>query len=254
MPTPVMCVTAAAPTMRLSHPPTGGRTRAAPGPPRVRVLLLGDQLLTREALAAALAFRGLPVMDLAVPRSRRQLAELTQASRAFAPEVGLIVLEQFDPLVMGDLDRLMQRGLDLRWVVLTACEQGPYWGALLGGGADDVLPVSIGIDALLHALPAVVDGDDLMDPAQRASLGWRDQSERAMLTRLAELSPRQAQVLRELVRGRTVAEVASSRDVSVATVRSQVHAIRDKLQVPTQLAAVAEWIRASRAWPFSEEW
>lgn len=250
-----------APVLRMPRPRTRGeraapvsRARAASPGAGVRVLLIADQLLTGQAMQSALQAQGLPVLELALPRAGRELRELRQAARSFSPDVGVIVLECFDPLAVGDLERLVHRGPAVNWMVLTSCAQGPYWGALLTRGAADVLPLSIGFDALLAALPEVAGGHDLMDPADRARLGWRDQAERTRLTRLAELSPRQVQVLRELVRGKSVTEVANSRDVSVATVRSQVQAIRHKLQVPTQLAAVAEWIRASRGWPFAEEW
>jgi DNA-binding NarL/FixJ family response regulator len=56
---------------------------------------------------------------------------------------------------------------------------------------------------------------------------------------LESLSPRERDVLRCLMDGKTVDEIAGGAALSVATVRSHVHAILTKLGVNCQLAAVA---------------
>ncbi len=56
--------------------------------------------------------------------------------------------------------------------------------------------------------------------------------------RLERLTPRDREVLAQLVRGRTVREIAADGVVAEATVRTQVKAILSKLEVTSQLAAV----------------
>lgn len=220
----------------------------------MRVLLLGDQLLTREALKAAITSRGVAVMEVAIPRGRQELRALIREAEQFGAQVGVVVQEQFDPFLVRDAERLMQRGPELNWMVLTSCVPGPYWGALLMAGADGVLPLDIGVDSLISVLPAIADGEQVMDPADRAMLRRHDAEERSVLERLANLSPREVQVLRQLTRGRTVAELAITQEVSEDTMRSHVRAILRKLKVSSQLAAVAEWNRASQGWPSSRSW
>jgi two-component system, NarL family, nitrate/nitrite response regulator NarL len=58
---------------------------------------------------------------------------------------------------------------------------------------------------------------------------------------------REAEVLRGLIEGRSVDELAQEAFVSIATVRSQVRAILRKLGVTSQLAAVGLARRAG--WP-----
>lgn len=238
-----------------------GERRAVPGsrPPHarrrdastVRVLLLGDQLLTREALRTAMTSRGVEVLEQAIPHARQELRVLVHEAEAFGADVGALVLERFDPWVVGDCQRLMRGGPAMNWMVITACDPGPYWSALLLGGAEDVLSLDIGIDALMRALPAVADGEQVMDPVDRVLLERRNAEECSVLERLASLSPREVQVLTYLARGQNVAEVALSQEVSEETVRSHVQAILRKLQVSSQLTAVAQWTQANQGWPSS---
>jgi DNA-binding CsgD family transcriptional regulator len=53
------------------------------------------------------------------------------------------------------------------------------------------------------------------------------------------LTPREAQVLERLSEGDTASEIALADYVAVATVRSQIRSILRKLDVSSQLAAVA---------------
>lgn len=238
--------------------PRRGRTRPRAGPPgprelsALRLALLGDQLLTREALCAAIGSRGVPVLEHSIPRDRTDLQAWTQLNREFDAEVGMFVIERFDPFLIGACARLVRREPGVHWVVLTACAPGPFWGALLDGGAEAILPLDIGLERLLSALPAMAAGEPVMDPVQRARAQWRDADERAMLERLAALSPGESRVLVEMAHGRSVSELALRHEVSAETIRSQVKAILRKLKVTSQLAAVAEWGRARRDWPSAD--
>jgi two-component system nitrate/nitrite response regulator NarL len=70
-------------------------------------------------------------------------------------------------------------------------------------------------------------------------------SERTQARRLMEsLSRREREILGHLMRGATVAEIAANGVVSEATVRTQVKSILIKLEVSSQLAAIAVARRA----------
>ncbi len=76
-------------------------------------------------------------------------------------------------------------------------------------------------------------------PTDRSTLlePMRDRTRRAAA--LARLTPREEFVLAQLVEGRTATEIAALSHVSLATVRTQIHGILVKLDVSSQLAAVA---------------
>lgn len=62
-----------------------------------------------------------------------------------------------------------------------------------------------------------------------------------------KLSPREQSVLLQLMRGATARQICEQDCVSIATVRSQIHAITSKLSVSTQLAAVV--LAFQSGWP-----
>lgn len=65
----------------------------------------------------------------------------------------------------------------------------------------------------------------------------KDHAER--LAPFARLSPRERDVLSHLVEGRSAEAIAAAGYVSLSTVRSQIRAVLGKLEVNSQLAAVA---------------
>lgn len=215
----------------------------------LRVVVLSDQLLTREALHVAIAAHGVAVVHAAVPHTAPDVQSVVERAHSFGADVGVVVLERFDPWQVRNCGHLVTRAPDLHWMVLTTCAPGAYWGALLAAGAEEVLPLDMSVASLLGALGALAEGHSVMDPALRALLGWRDVVARTMVQRLAHLSPREAEVLDHLAHGATVAQFAERHEVSAETVRSQVQAIFRKLQVTSQLAAVAHWTRATDEWP-----
>ena len=154
-------------------------------------------------------------------------------------------------LLMSDLDRwprlraasLMISRLAVPWVVLTTAAEGPMWGAALDAGAVVVLPSSTGIDEVCKVVVGVAAGGVATPAVERARLvaSWtdvlarRDQFEQ----RLHSLTPRENEVLRLLYAGDPVRRIAELLEVSPATVRSQVKAVLRKLDVNSQLGAVA---------------
>ena len=58
-------------------------------------------------------------------------------------------------------------------------------------------------------------------------------------SRFHQLSVRESEVLEELMAGKSAADIADESYVSIATIRSQIKAILRKLEVNSQLAAVA---------------
>jgi DNA-binding NarL/FixJ family response regulator len=75
---------------------------------------------------------------------------------------------------------------------------------------------------------------------------WRlvEDEERRLVARMESLTARELNVLSLLYDGKSVRGIAELAGVSEATVRSQVKAVLRKLEVNSQLAAVAAYRRA----------
>jgi len=136
----------------------------------------------------------------------------------------------------------------VRWLLLTNAPESPRWGAVLVRGITAVLPTSTGLDDLVVAVSAAAAGGSVMDETVRRRLvrEWRlvEDEERRLVARMESLTARELNVLSLLYDGKSVRGIAELAGVSEATVRSQVKAVLRKLEVNSQLAAVAAYRRA----------
>ena len=115
-------------------------------------------------------------------------------------------------------------------------------------GAIDAVGKEVPFTHLLAVVLAAARGLATSAPAERERL-LREARERGMhrareQAPFARLSEREQEVLRALLEGSNVARIAEANVVSEATVRSQVRSILVKLDVGSQLEAVA---RANRS-------
>jgi DNA-binding NarL/FixJ family response regulator len=128
-------------------------------------------------------------------------------------------------------------------VVFTEAADEPEWGRCLEQGARTVLPKDASVASVVSVVRRVSQGHQVMERSERERLiglhRRQEATRRDARMRLQELSPQEGEILRHLMSGRTVREIAIIRVVSEATVRSQVKAILAKLQLSSQLAAVA---------------
>lgn len=128
-------------------------------------------------------------------------------------------------------------------LLLTEAPRGSLWGAALDAGTTVVMDQSVGTEQVLDVLGELAAGRGRMPPPERAELVelWRQErrGREALVGRMEALTPRQRTVLHMLYAGEGVRTIAAELDVSVATVHSHVKAIRRKLRVGSQLAAVA---------------
>lgn len=130
-----------------------------------------------------------------------------------------------------------------RVLVLTESPPGPAWGALFVAGADGAMTSDCSLDELEEALGRIAAGKPLIDPQRRSVLEeqWLEWlvEEQGLRERLDALSPRETSVLAMLAQGHRVVDIGQHLGVREGTVRSHVRSLRRKLQVDSQLGAVA---------------
>lgn len=135
------------------------------------------------------------------------------------------------------------RAGECRVLVLTANRDLVRWGECLARGALAVMSKSEQLGTLVDTMLAALRGAPTManDDRERLIAQWHEwcaQHDEGV-ARLGRLSPREQQVLEQLVRGLRVRQIAERSVVSEATVRTQVKSILAKLNVSSQIAAVA---------------
>jgi two-component system nitrate/nitrite response regulator NarL len=215
----------------------------ATAPDPLRVLVAADHVLVGGAVKAALARRGLQVVVIRWPSSKRR------ASRRRAPppaasmtEVGLLLCD-LESAVRIEAARSIVEGIPVPWLVLTTSPRGPTWGGLLDAGAAVVLSADTGLEHVCSVLSSVARQLVATPEDERSELetAWHEACarHRDVSERIGRLTPRELEVLRMMYGGCSVAEIAETFEVASETVRTQVKAVLRKLEVKTQLAAVA---------------
>ncbi|GAB3087087.1 helix-turn-helix transcriptional regulator [Nocardioides zeae] len=205
------------------------------------VLVLERQVLLGEALRLAISVHDHPVVTLDTPLGPAPHTAYLNALRALAPRIVLVDLEPIDAAAPALVASLASAAPSV--VVLTASEDPAWWGLCLHLGAHSVVTKSERLSGMLATLDRVAAGRPTMGSARRERLlvlgGLAHAEDTERRRRLALLSDRESAMLAHLMAGHHVAEIARVEVVSPSTVRTQVRAVLAKLEVTSQLAAVA---------------
>jgi DNA-binding NarL/FixJ family response regulator len=207
----------------------------------LRILIVEDHVLFAESLELTLTLEGYDARRMPVPTDERGSGALVAAIVRLRPR---IVLLDLDLGGFGNGMRLIpmlaRSGANV--LVVTASSDRCRWGEAIYLGARKVLPKSRPLNEILAAVRRINNNQQVMTAEEREELiaQWHAQRlERAgRQERFDQLTVRERQVLAQLMRGKTVRDIAEASVVSEATVRTQVKSILAKLKVTSQLAAV----------------
>ena len=210
---------------------------ASPAPDRRRVVLVDDHGLLARGLALALEAEGLATETITDP------AEAVDAASAAPGCLALLDLQFAGSDLSGValIEPLRAGGATV--LVLTGVDDDAVLGGCLERGAVGVLRKSVPFDVLLDAVRRALAGDTVNSVREREDLLQASRARRLEEQRrrapFERLSPRERDVLDHLTHGRAADGIAAATFVSVATIRTQIQAILRKLEVSSQLAAVA---------------
>ncbi|WP_158296650.1 response regulator transcription factor [Nocardioides albidus] len=214
-----------------------------PGTPSraMRITIIDHHLTFADSLATILEQEGYLVTPLRLGPSH---ASLTTVLAAALRNAGRLVLLEPDLGRLGDGTRLISpmTTAGATVVLLTQSVDRSRWGEAVRKGAKGVLHKTCSVRQVVSIARRVGEGLPLMTPEQRASLIAAAETEReqvrAIRSRLGRLTARESEILDALMHGEQVREIARTRVVEEATVRSQVKSILSKLEVGSQIAAV----------------
>jgi DNA-binding NarL/FixJ family response regulator len=218
--------------------------------PPSHVAVTSDQSLIADTVGAALAGARFVVTQVPwrTPSGLRVPAPRAEGS----VDVGVLLCDLQPWPRLGEAQEMI-RDLAIPWVVLTGVRRGPLWGAMFEAGAVGVLRSTSSLRQLRSALQRALGGEYLTRETEMSDLkrAWRsvERERRLAVTQVRSLTPRESAVLGLMHAGQSVNQIAEQAGVSEATVRSQVRAVLRKLDVNTQLAAVAAYETASTSHP-----
>ena len=208
-----------------------------------QVVIIEDHLLLAETLRAALTSEGISA-ELVAPD---EPAALVIALLEVAPK---LVLLDMDLGVHGDSTAVIAplATAGIRTVVVSGSADRERIAVAFEAGAFGYHSKADGFATLMtKSAEALVSAEPLDEPLRRAlrhELACARASRATAFKPFTELTDRERETLRALSSGLSVHAIASEWVVSDATVRSHVRGVLTKLDVPSQLAAVALALRS----------
>jgi DNA-binding NarL/FixJ family response regulator len=214
---------------------------------RSRIAIVEDHALLAETVGLALGAEGL---DVTVADLSDTAAALSSAN-AGNDTVVLLDLELGPPIHDGTklVAPLTAAGASV--IVVSGVGDRVRVAAALEAGAIGYVPKDTPFGDLLDTVLLASRGENVFDDNARHAMLADLRTHRAARQRVVapfeQLTPRERAVLGELCAGNSVETIATEWVVSTATVRTQVRGVLTKLDVNSQLAAVAK-ARAA-GWP-----
>ena len=213
------------------------------------MLVVDDHELVGTSLVLGLRSEG-----LAAHRCRPSGHEQVLAAAAELPP-GLVLLDldlgrdpagrRIDGLPL--VEPLVAAGW--RVLILSGTSDHARVGGALAAGAAGWVSKSAPFPTLLRAVRDLLAGREIMPAARRRQLVElhlaRSAERRELLAKLDRLTQREREVLAQLAAGQRAQAVADHFVVSLATVRTQIRAVLTKLEVGSQLEAVALFRRTT---------
>lgn len=206
----------------------------------MQVLIVDDHPVLAESFAAALRGSGL---DAEVARAATP-GEVVDLAREADPA---LVLLDLDLGALGDgRDLIAPLADDDQFVVVLTAVTDPLAHAeCLEAGARGVLTKDTSFERLIEGVREAAEGQrPLVSEARRqqllADLRKHRHEEAGRLAAFERLTPTEARTLAALMDGLSAEEMSQAWYVAITTVRSHIRSVLRKLDVGSQLAAVAK--------------
>lgn len=203
----------------------------------IRVLIVEDHRMFAQALKAALD----EADDIAITAAVETAAAGVEAAWETDPDVVLMDYRLPDSYGLEAARRIKAADPDTKILMLTATADDSVRRNALAVGCSGYLTKNQTVDELILAVRAAYRGEALISPAvlsrQLDRLGDRSRPG-------ADLTAREAEVLRLLAQGLSNPAIATTLGIRIATARNHVQSVIEKLHAHSKLEAVAAGIRA----------
>ena len=197
----------------------------------IRVLIVEDHNVVRQGLVALINMaEGIQVVGEAADG-----VEAIAQFRKHQPDVTLVDLRLPKLGGVDVIQRVRSETPNARFVVLTTYDGDEDIYRALKSGAKAYLLKGMTSEELIRTIREVAAGRSHIPPAIAERLAERMGTE--------DLTPREADVLEQIVNGKSNKEIATELDISEATVKTHINSLLSKLGVTDRTQAATAAIR-----------
>lgn len=203
----------------------------------INVLIVDDQQLVRSGFRLLLEEEdGIDIVGEASTG-----IEAVAAAEMLKPDVVMMDIRMPDMDGIAATKAIVQRHPDSRILALTTFDDEPTVRGMLAAGASGFLLKDIEPAKLIDAIHVIHRGDALLSPSITRMLLADVSAAGSDIGRLSELTDREVEVLCEVGRGLSNAEIAEALSMSPLTAKTHVSRLLRKLQLRdrVQLAITA---------------
>jgi DNA-binding NarL/FixJ family response regulator len=204
----------------------------------VRVLLVDDDDLMRAGLKAVLSSDD----SIEIAGEAADGREAPALARSLQPDVVLMDIRMPDVDGITATGEVLAAAPETRVLILTTFELDDYVFGALRAGASGFLLKRTRPEELVAAIHTVAAGDSLLSPSITRMvvdrMAQQPPPDARAHERLAELTPREREVLQTMARGLSNAEIAAELFVEESTVKTHVKRILMKLHARDRVQAV----------------
>jgi len=224
-------------------------------PPRVRIIVADDHHVVRTGFAALLDTQP----DFSVIGTARDGTEAVLLCRALSPDVVLMDVRMPGMDGIEATRQLAGSGLGgPRILILTTFDLDQYVYDALRAGASGFLLKDVTAERLFDAVRIIAAGDALLAPAVTRRLiseftRLRPPPDAPPVAALADLTPRETQVLRLVAAGLSNPEIAARLVVTEETVKTHVSRMLSKLGLRDRTQAVVTAYETGLVVPYSRK-
>jgi len=205
----------------------------------IKLAIIDDHALFREGLASIVKLEP----DIEVAGMAGSVEEAIEVIRTAKPDIVLMDFTLPDGTGVDATRKVLEEHPNCKIIFLTMSDSDDDLFAAIRSGAKGYLLKNLSPSNLVTAIRSVQQGESALSRAMTMrlmeELSRTKEPERQGDATLAKLTPREMDVLTELVAGITNREIAERLYLSENTVKYHVHSILDKLNLPDRKAAAA---------------
>ncbi|MFT4994607.1 MAG: DNA-binding NarL/FixJ family response regulator [Paraglaciecola sp.] len=200
-----------------------------------KFLIADDHPLFRDAMVGALAplFLTSEIIQSDSLDSTLQALSLNRDTDLVLLDLHMPGCDNFYGLI-----RVSEDYPNIPLVVVSASDSVAVVSRVMGFGAKGFIPKSAAIQDIAQALQAIMEGKSWLPHGMREKISAVDDEEIGIAQKVAELTPKQFQVLKLLQDGLLNKQIGNALSITEATVKAHISAIFRKLEVHTRTQAV----------------